>query len=331
MLRWCWLVAGVALSCSSSQRRFSDNDNGGAAGQSRVEGASGSGSAGGAGSAFGGAGSAAAGSAGSAGSEAMGGDAGSEAMGGAAGSEAVGGDAGSAGVGEEPVCVGCSIASVCVLANAKNPENSCQICDVARSRTAYSADVGASCGASASECSAQDTCDARAVCQKNDLETGVHCATGACVAGACKPNPFDCIAPSPPVTSLTDEIYDFTGTPPAPTGGAIADGRYAPTRVNLYNSTATGINVRTFEFKTGFAQVATRYFSIETHGAFIPEVQFAGSFTTSGNVLKFALERCDPQYDIDIPALSYTASANGMTTTETLTDGSVVVTSYSRQ
>src|SRR6185369_9033020 len=162
MLRWCWLVAGVALSCSSSQRRFSDNDNGGAAGQSRVEGASGSGSAGGAGSAFGGAGSAA--------------------MGGAAGSEAVGGDAGSAGVGEEPVCVGCSIASVCVLANAKNPENSCQICDVARSRTAYSADVGASCGASASECSAQDTCDARAVCQKNDLETGVHCATGACVA-----------------------------------------------------------------------------------------------------------------------------------------------------
>jgi len=169
------------------------------------------------------------------------------------------------------------------------------------------------------------------VCQKNDLATGVHCATGACVAGACKPNPFDCIVPTPPVTSLTDEIYDFMGTPPASTGGVIADGRYVPTRVNLWNSSATGVNVRTFEFKTGFVQVATRYFSIETHGAYIPEVQFAGSFTTSANVLKFELERCDPQYDIDIPSFSYTASANGMTTTETLTDGSTIVTSYLRQ
>jgi hypothetical protein len=268
---------------------------------------------------------------GEAGSDAMGGGVGSGAMGGGAGSGAMGGGAGSAGGSEEPACTGCRIASVCIAANAKNPANSCEVCDVARSRAAYSADVGAKCGASGTECSAQDTCDERAVCQKNDSATGVHCATGACVAGACKPNPFDCIAPNPPVTNLTDEIYDFMGTPPAATGGAIADGRYVPTRVNLYNSSATGINVRTFEFKTGFVQVATRYFSIETHGAFIPEVQFAGSFTTSANVLKFELERCDPQYDIDIPTLSYTASANGMTTSETLADGSVIVTSYLRQ
>lgn len=284
-----------------------------------------------AGAAGAGIGTAGIGVAGSAGSDAMGGDAGSDAVGGSAGSGAQGGDAGSAGADEEPVCAGCSIASVCVAANAKNPANSCEICDVARSRKSYSADVGANCGASAAECSAQDTCDERAVCQKNDLATGVHCTTGACVAGACKPNPFDCIAPSPPVTNLTEELYDFKGTPPAPTGGAIADGRYVPSRVNLWNSTATGINVRTFEFKTGFAQVATRYFSLETHGAYIPEVQFAGSFTTSANVLKFELERCDPQFDIDIPNLSYTASANGMITTETLADGSTIVTSYLRQ
>jgi len=268
------------------------------------------------------AGADAAGSAGSAGSDAMGGD---------GGSDASGSDAGSAGAGDEPVCAGCWLASVCVPANAKNPANTCEICDVTRSRDAYSADVGAMCGASGTECSAQDTCDERAVCQKNDLATGVHCSAGGCVAGTCKPNPFDCIAPNPPPTSLTDEIYDFMGTPPAATGGAIADGRYVPTRVNLYNSSATGINVRTFEFKTGFVQVAVRYFSIETHGAFIPEVQFAGSFTSSANVLKFELERCDPQYDIDVPTFSYTASANGMTTTETLADGSSVVTSYLRQ
>jgi hypothetical protein len=57
----------------------------------------------------------------------------------------------------------------------------------------------------------------------------------------------------------------------------------------------------------------------------------AGSFTSSANLLKFDLERCDPQYDIDVPNLPDTASANGLGTMLKLADGTTVVTSYVRQ
>jgi hypothetical protein len=60
-------------------------------------------------------------------------------------------------------------------------------------------------------------------------------------------------------------------------------------------------------------------------------VQFAGGVTASGNLLKFDFQRCDPTYDIDIPNLPYTASANGMVTILTLASGTTLVTSYVRQ
>ena len=146
-----------------------------------------------------------------------------------------------------------------------------------------------------------------------------------------QPNPFDCIAPKPPTAEFTADSFGLSGTPPAAKGGTIADGRYAPVRFDLYNSEASGIDIRTFEFKKGYVQAATQYYSIETKGAYIPAVRFAGSFATSGSSLTFKFERCDPQYDIDIPSLSYTATSNGLVTFATLSGGGTLVTSYLRQ
>ena len=63
---------------------------------------------------------------------------------------------------------------------------------------------------------------------------------------------------------------------------------------------------------------------------FIPQIEFSGTYSTSGGAITFDMERCDPNYDIDIPALSYTVSANGLVLIETVSDGAVV-TSYRRE
>ena len=161
----------------------------------------------------------------------------------------------------------------------------------------------------------------------------MSCTGGACDAGVCLQNPFDCIVPSPPVTAFPDDIYLGVGTPPTAKGGAVADGRYVPSRIDIYGMTPSGIDIYTFEFKKGFfVQAAQNAFRTEyPHVAYIPEVQFAGGVTASGNLLKFDFQRCDPTYDIDIPNLPYTASANGMVTILTLASGTTLVTSYVRQ
>jgi hypothetical protein len=75
-----------------------------------------------------------------------------------------------------------------------------------------------------------------------------------------------------------------------------------------------------------------RYFGTQLpHPAYIPEVQFAGGFTASANLLKFNFTRCDPSYDLMVPNLPYTASANGLITIVTLASGTTIVTSYVRQ
>lgn len=330
MVRWCCLVAVVAFACSSSERRFSSSEqNGGAGGLAGLNGESGR--------ATGGSGGVTAGSgpvgseAGEAGADAAAGAAGTDGGGGAAGSDTGDGDAGMAGSNDVATCADCRIGAVCVGKGSRNPANPCEICDVSRARDSYSPNTGANCGSGASECSAQDTCDERAVCQTNDVVSGTHCTGGACQAGVCKTSPFDCIAPTPPLAGLPSQVYGATGTPAAASGGTIADGRYTPKRVDLYNQSAVGIDVRTFEFKAGFVQAALRYFNVSNGVAYIPEVQFAGTFSASASSLKFDLERCDPNYDLSIPNLSYTATANGMVTYETLNDGTIVVTSYLRE
>lgn len=84
-------------------------------------------------------------------------------------------------------CQGCQIGNTCFFDGDENPNNPCQVCDVARSRTAFSADVGRLCGAGATDCSAQDTCDARGVCNANDNADGASCSgvAGFCQGGQC--------------------------------------------------------------------------------------------------------------------------------------------------
>jgi len=202
-------------------------------------------------------------------------------------------------------CAGCAIEQECVASGAKNPQNPCEVCVPTLSGSAYTPSSGESCG-----------------------------ATSECEAGVCTPlpNPFDCILPDPPAPELPDDRFVALGSPP-PTakGGPIAAGRYVPVRIDQYGSSAAGLDLRTFEFSKGFVQLATQPWNMEGEVAYIPAIRFAGSFTSDDNVLSFSVERCDPQYDIDVPNLPYTASANGLQIIESLTDGGTRVTSYARQ
>ena len=231
-----------------------------------------------------------------------------------------------------PTCGGCLIASQCVPAGHESLNNACLVCDPTVSKTNYSPKLGKSCGKAAETCSKQDTCDAQGVCQPNHEADGKACTMGECMSGVCEllQSPFDCIVPDPPEAVLPDERYGPEGNPPAATGGTIVDGKYVPVRLDIYGP-ATTVSVRTFEFSKHFVQIGQRPFSPETGGAWIPQVEFAGTFATSGNEVTFTLERCDPGYNIDVPKLKYTTSANGMVTYETHTDGTVVATRYARQ
>jgi hypothetical protein len=84
-------------------------------------------------------------------------------------------------------CQGCQVGGTCFFDGDTNPTNACQICDVDRSRTAFSPNTGARCGAVATECSAQDTCDNRGQCGANNREDGTTCSgqSGYCRTGQC--------------------------------------------------------------------------------------------------------------------------------------------------
>jgi hypothetical protein len=80
-------------------------------------------------------------------------------------------------------CDGCLVANVCVQDGAALAGNACMVCDTSRSTTAYSPAVGVSCGAAATQCSAQDTCDESGVCRANHAVAGSACGNAA--ASAC--------------------------------------------------------------------------------------------------------------------------------------------------
>jgi hypothetical protein len=85
-------------------------------------------------------------------------------------------------------CQGCQLGGNCVGAASTNPSNVCQVCDPSRSVTQYSINIGASCGAGPTECSAQDTCNAQAQCAANNQTDGTPCFSqpgGSCQSGQC--------------------------------------------------------------------------------------------------------------------------------------------------
>lgn len=76
-------------------------------------------------------------------------------------------------------CAGCIVSGVCLEDGAEQPGNSCMTCDVSRSVTSYSPAIGKPCGAEATECSQQDTCDDSGVCQANHAQPGTGCGNSA--------------------------------------------------------------------------------------------------------------------------------------------------------
>ncbi len=227
------------------------------------------------------------------------------------------------------VCTGCQIGQTCVPNGAVNPSNPCQVCSVAASTTSYSANVGANCGSGPEECSKQDTCNASGVCQKNHETNGSLCTDGTCQAGVCEPDPFDCITPDPP-TVVHPTLKFVSGAPPVGQGGNIRDGRYVQSRIDIYGDDVVSVNERTFEFRANYVQVGQRP-TTTTGGPWIEEVQLAGTFTTSNNVISFDLERCDPLYTIDIDQLNYTATANGLVIIEQDDSGTTIVFTLTRE
>jgi len=80
-------------------------------------------------------------------------------------------------------CVGCLVAGVCFDSGAEAAGNPCSVCNPAVSSTSFTGAIGKSCGAGASVCSQQDTCDAQARCQPNHLPANTPC--GNPLSSAC--------------------------------------------------------------------------------------------------------------------------------------------------
>lgn len=165
-----------------------------------------------------------------------------------------------------------------------------------------------------------------AVCSDSDPECSMTCSECSIDAGT---SPFDCIAPDPPATSYP-EVLTPMGPPPNMVGGSVPDGRYSPTRIDLYGS-ATSIDVRAFEFRGGFVQVSSRSYAYPMGTSSSPELQFAGSYATTNDLMQFDVQRCDPQDLVDVPDVWYTPSANGLTTVVLLPNGTPMVTLYERE
>jgi len=80
-------------------------------------------------------------------------------------------------------CTGCIINGVCLTVGTEASGNPCLVCDPTRSPTAFSGAAGKSCGAGATACSQQDTCNEQGQCQPNHLPANASC--GSAASGPC--------------------------------------------------------------------------------------------------------------------------------------------------
>jgi hypothetical protein len=166
-------------------------------------------------------------------------------------------------------------------------------------------------------------------------------------------NPFTCGNANPPPSALPFNLFAVDpetggvifppGQPPAATGGTVQNGRYAITRMDVYGQAtapAFAVNELTFEFSDGFAQV--RYAAFLGTGAVLgsPELSFVGTVTSVGSSLQFDVDACPAPNSCltggtvtcDVPAsVPYSATPGGLVTIQPASDGSTVVTTYSRE
>lgn len=77
-----------------------------------------------------------------------------------------------------PSCDGCNIAQVCYPSGAANPLNPCEICNAANDATAWSANVGQSCGTD-TECAFNHVCDAAGECKFQVANAATPCGTSS--------------------------------------------------------------------------------------------------------------------------------------------------------
>lgn len=108
-------------------------------------------------------------------------------------------------------CQGCTIGGACLASGARNPSNPCQVCDPSRNAAGFSPNMGAQCGAGATDCSAQDTCNAQGQCIPNDFTDQTTCNSvpgGVCQSGKCIQG--DTVPPSVPTTAVIATVIDGT-------------------------------------------------------------------------------------------------------------------------
>jgi hypothetical protein len=170
--------------------------------------------------------------------------------------------------------------------------------------------------------------------------------------GTCQPqsNPFTCNNANPPSTALAYDLLpkDSNGSPvfppgdaPSATGGTLRNGRYVPTRLDVYRQDINPdftVYEMTFEFRNGFFQA--RYQIFIGTGAVLgsDEVVSVGTVNTSGTALELEVESCATGsctglgLSCDLPTfVLYSATPNGMVTYQPYSDGTTNVTTYSRQ
>ncbi len=139
-------------------------------------------------------------------------------------------------------CQGCLVGGNCFAAGALNGNNACQICDPARNRSAFSANVNARCGSGPTECSAQDTCNNQGQCAANHLPPPTACSS---VAGGQCQGDGRCIALAPAAlvtvaggapTAFSRTLVDATSSPK--TWSVQNTGASATSPLRLTNSNA---------------------------------------------------------------------------------------------
>jgi hypothetical protein len=166
-------------------------------------------------------------------------------------------------------------------------------------------------------------------------------------------NPFSCSNADPPATVLPFNLFPVDpvtggpvfplGEPPAPTGGSVENGRYVPTRMDVYHQADVptfAVNELTFEVRDGFVQIG--YQGFVGTGAVLGsgERSFVGTATPLDGSLQLDVEACesaDPCTPVggvtcSVPSsLPYSVIEGGLVTIQDGLDGSFVVTTYARQ
>jgi len=114
----------------------------------------------------------------------------------------------------------------------------------------------------------------------------------------------------------------------------VRDGRYTPTRIDVYAALNSSIFVATYEFRSRSVQIGEQDFlQFSPPTSFLPERHYAGTFTTTATTLSFQTDTCDTQFGqpLRVPTVQYTATANSLVTIAQQDGVGTVVITYVRQ